>query len=537
MNKVYDYIIIGSGFGGSVSAMRLAEKGYSVLVIEKGKRYISEDFPKTNWNLKKYIWMPNLGLYGIQQLTLFKHAFILSGTGVGGGSLVYANTLMKPPKNFFVNSDWKRFNDWEKELEPYYKKAHFMLGRTKLNKFHKEDSILRDVAKDIGKENSFDNVYVAVNFSDKENYDPYFKGHGPLRNPCNDCAGCMIGCRENAKNTLDKNYLFFAEKQGAKIISKTEVSKIEFANGKYKLSTKSSLFGKSNKNEFYSKGLIISGGVLGTLKLLLKQKYVYKTLPDLSDTLGKKLRTNSESLCSASNANLKLNNGVAISSIFKPDDDTYIEIVKYPTGSNVMKYLLTLATGKTKQAWMRGFKFIGNIIIHPFRFIKMLFNSKWADNTVIFLVMQTLDNSMRMVLRRGLFGNSKLQIKNDGNKKVPAYIHTGQDVMYRYSKKVNAIPQNALTEILFNTPSTAHILGGCPMGENNNNGVINKNFKVFNYPNMYIIDGSVIQGNLGVNPSYTILALAEYAMSKIPDKESNTKKTIEELLNDTELLS
>ncbi|MCK4661725.1 MAG: GMC family oxidoreductase [Bacteroidales bacterium] len=532
MNKEFDYIIIGSGFGGSVSAMRLAEKGYSVLVIEKGKRYNSEDFPKTNWNLKKYLWMPKLGLYGIQQLTLFKHAFILSGTGVGGGSLVYANTLMKPPKEFFVNNDWKKFNNWEKELEPFYEKANFMLGRTKLNKFHEEDIILREVAKDLNKENSLDNVYVAVNFSEEENYDPYFNGLGPKRNPCTDCAGCMIGCRENAKNTLDKNYLFFAEKQGTKIISKTEAYKIEFVNGKYKLNTKSSLFGKSNKKEFYSKGLVISGGVLGTLKLLLKQKHVYKTLPDLSDTLGEKLRTNSESLCSASNSNLKLNNGVAISSIFKPDDDTYIEIVKYPTGSNVMKYLLTLATDKTKHTWMRGFKFIGNIIIHPFKFIKMLFNTKWADNTIIFLVMQTLDNSMRMVLKRGLFGNSKLRIKNDGNKKVPAYIHAGQDVMYRYSKKANATPQNALTEILFDIPSTAHILGGCPMGEIDKEGVINKNFEVFNYPNMHILDGSVVQGNLGVNPSFTITALVEYAMSKIPEKTGNAHKSLDMLIKE-----
>ena len=532
MQTEFDYIVVGSGFGGSVSALRLAEKGYSVLVIEKGRRYESLDFPKTNWNLRKYLWMPVLGFYGIQKLNYFKHAFILSGAGVGGGSLVYANTLMKPPKDFFTNTDWNKFSNWEEILDPFYEKAGFMLGRTKLNELHEEDLILRDVAKDIGKEDSFDNVFVAVNFSENENEDPYFYGHGPKRNPCTNCAGCMVGCRENAKNTLDKNYLFFAEKIGAKILAEKEVYKIENIGGKYVLSTKSSLFGKRKEQQFSSTGLIISGGVLGTLKLLLKQKFVYKTLPNLSDRLGQKLRTNSESLCSATKSNVKLNNGIAISSIFKPDNDTYIEIVKYPDGSNVMKYLLTLATEKTKFYWLRGFRLIANIIFHPLKFAKMLFNSKWAENTVIFLVMQTLDNSMRMILKRGVFGKSRLSIRNDGNKKVPAYINTGQDIMYRYSKKANAIPQNATTEILFNTPSTAHILGGCPMAESAEQGVVDKNFKAFGYPNMYILDGSIVQGNLGVNPSYTIAALAEYAIDKLPEKQNNKQKPLEEWIKE-----
>ena len=476
--------------------------------------------------------MPKIGFYGIQKLNYFKHAFILSGTGVGGGSLVYANTLMKPTSKFFINPDWRKFNDWETVLEPYYDKAGFMLGRTKLNKFHIEDSLLKDVAKDLGKENSFDNVYVAVNFSEKEKLDPYFNGKGPERNPCTECAGCMVGCRENAKNTLDKNYLYFAEKMGVIINAETEVNRIEYINGVYNVSTSSSLFGKREKKEFSAKGLVVSGGVLGTLKLLLKQKLVYRTLPDLSGRLGKNLRTNSESLSSATKSNMKLNNGIAISSIFKPDNETYIEIVKYPDRSNVMKYLLTLATGSTKYVWLRGFKLVANIITQPIKLIKAIFNSKWAENTVIFLVMQTVDNSMRMILKRNVFGIRKLSIKNDGNRKVPAYIETGQKVMKLYSKKANAIPQNATTEILFNTPSTAHILGGCPMGDNVKDGVIDKDFKVFKYPNMYILDGSVVQGNLGVNPSFTITALAEYAMNKIPEKQDNKQKTLEEMIEE-----
>ncbi len=520
MDTVFDYIIIGSGFGGSVSAHRLTEKGYKVLVIEKGKRFKNSDFPKTNWNLRKYLWMPQFGLHGIQRLNLFKHAFVLTGVGVGGGSLVYANTLMHPPKEFFQNNDWEKFNNWESTLEPFYKKAHFMLGRTKLNKFYIEDEILRDVARDLKKEESFDNVYVAVNYhSHNSAHDPYFNGEGPLRNSCTECAGCMVGCRENAKNTLDKNYLYFAEKNGARILPETRVWKINFNDNIYSVSCKNSMK-PGGRKVFKANGIIVAGGVLGTLKLLLHQKYLFKTLPDLSPTLGKKVRTNSETLCTASAAKTKLNNGVAISSIFRPQPDTYIEIVKYPTGSNVMKYLLSLATGEAKLPFIRTFKFIGNCMVHPVKFARMFFNGKWAHNTIIFLVMQSADNAMKVVLRKGLL-RKRITFKNNQANKVNAYIPIGQEVMNRYAKKTGAIPQNSAMELLFNIPSTAHILGGAPMGDSDRNGLIDKNFRVFNYPNMYVVDGSAIQGNLGVNPSYTIAAIAEYAMDQIPAKTAS----------------
>jgi cholesterol oxidase len=516
MDELRDYIVIGSGFGGSVSAMRLVMKGYSVLVLEKGKRYGPADFPKTNWNLRKYLWMPRFGLYGFQRLDLFRHAFILSGAGVGGGSLVYANTLMKPPDQFFRHEQWGRFNDWKTTLEPFYEEAHRMLGRVKLQKFYIEDEILKDVARDMGQEDSFDHVYVGVYYNEDEKAcDPYFNGEGPPRNPCIECAGCMVGCRENAKNTLDKNYLFFAEKHGAEVLPETHAFKITWEDGIYSVHTHQ--LNKKGEQVFRSKGLVIAGGVLGTMKLLLHQKHIYKTMPALSDRLGEGLRTNSETLCSASGANVKLNNGLAISSIFKPADDTWIEIVKYPDGSNVMKGLVNLATGMTTPHFLRPLKFLLNILGHPLKFLRMLFNGKWATNTIIFLVMQTADNSMRMTLKRGIF-RKRLTIRNDGNKKVNAYIPLGQEVMNRYAKKVNAIPQNSTMEILFNVPSTAHILGGSPMGDNVSEGIIDSNFQVFGYPNMYIVDGSAIQGNIGVNPSFTITAQAEYAMSKIQEK-------------------
>lgn len=519
MEKNYDYIVIGSGFGGSVSSMRLSEKGYSMLTIEKGRRFRTEDFPKSNWNLKKYIWMPQIGFLGFQKFNIFKHAFILSGTGVGGGSLVYANTLMIPPSEFFKNAQWSGFNDWEKELKPFYDKAGFMLGRTKFDKQNTEDKILREVAKDMGKENSFDNVFVAVYFNeDEKECDPYFNGEGPLRKPCTNCAGCMVGCRENAKNTLDKNYLWFAEKNGAEILSETNVWKIEYVNGEYLIHTKktSGIFPKKNRI-FKSKGLIVSGGVLGTVKLLLNQKHIYKTLPNLSDTLGKSIRTNSETLCTATLSDQKLNNSIAISSIFKPDKDTFIEIVKYPNKSNAMRNLLSLATDKKGSNTQRVFHYFGKIIRHPILFFRMAFNSNWAENTVVFLVMQTLDNKMQFILKKWPF-RKKLTLSNHHHQKVESYIPIGQNVMRQFAKKANAHPQNSTLEILFNVPSTAHILGGSPMGTGIKNGTVNSNFEVHNYPNMYILDGSVIQGNLGVNPSFTITALAEFAMSKIPEK-------------------
>lgn len=520
MKDVKDYIIIGSGFGGSVAAMRLSEKGYSVLVIEKGKRYRSEDFPKTNWNLKKYLWMPRFGLYGFQRLDLFKHAFILSGAGVGGGSLVYANTLMKPPREFFEHEQWRRFNNWQGLLEPFYQEAHKMLGRVKLQKFYIEDEILREVAKEMGKEDSFDHVYVAVNYADDDTpMDPFFEGNGPLRNACTECAGCMVGCRENAKNTLDKNYLYFAEKRGAEILPETEVWKIEYIDNTYLLHTKNL---KGKKGEVYrSKGLVIAGGVLGTMKLLLHQKHLYKSMPALSDRLGEAIRTNSERLSAATCKDIKLNHGVAISSIFKPDSNTFIEIVKYPDGSNVMKTLLALATSAASSSYLRPFKFLGNVMSHPVKVLKLLLHPRWATNTIIFLVMQSTDNAMRMKLRSGMF-RGRLTIKNDGNKRVNAYIPLGQEVMNRYAEKIGAIAQNSTAEILFNIPSTAHILGGCPMGETKLEGVIDKDFRVFGYPNMFVVDGSAIQGNLGVNPSFTITAQAEYAMSKIPAKNERS---------------
>lgn len=529
-DKIYDYIVIGSGFGGSVSAMRLSEKGYSVAVLEKGKRYNTNDFPKNNWNLRKYLWMPIFKFFGFQKLTFFKDVFVLSGVGVGGGSLVYANTHMVPSDTFFNNPSWGHLNDWKTKLTPFYDLAKKMLGTIPYPKLYEEDKILKEVAEDMGRGDTFAKVNVGVYYGDTKKWkDPYFKGLGPDRKGCVECAGCMVGCRYGAKNTLDKNYLYFAQKFGAEVFAETLVTKIEFKDNLYHIHTKSSTswFRKSVK-VYKSKGLVVSGGVLGTMQLLLKQKYELKTLPNLSDLLGAQLRTNSESLCGVVAGDRKLNNGVAISTVFNPDDDTHVEIVKFPDNSGALSRLGILATGEGNPL-VRTTKMIGNILTHPVKALRMVFTNNQPKTGVIFLVMQSLDNSMKMIWKNGLFGG-KMAISNKGHGKVPAYIPQGQEVMHRYAEKVNGVPMNAVTEILFNMSTTAHILGGCPMGKNASEGVINEKFEVHGYPNMHILDGSIIQGNLGVNPSLTITALSEYAMSLIPEKEGNTQKSLLNLM-------
>lgn len=535
MNKtaVYDYIVIGSGFGGSVSAMRLAEKGYSVLIIEKGKKYESADFPVTNWDIKKYLWAPLLRCFGFQKLTMFKEAFVLSGVGVGGGSLVYANTLLQPDEQFYNNPAWSHFKDWKTILEPFYQKAKFMLGVTPVPRLYKADYVIREVARDLDKEISFEPVQVGVYFGDtQKETDPYFKGLGPPRKGCTECAGCMVGCRHNAKNTLDKNYLWFAQKFGAEILAETQVEKIVFdeSSETYHVETFGSTrwFG-GGKKKFKSKGIVFAGGVLGTMELLLKQKFVFKTLPKISDKLGHNIRTNSESLCGISDTREKMNHGVAISSIFQADKDTHIEIVKFPDGSNSMKLLGTIATSNASNGFVRTLNMLGNLLLHPTFYPRMLLDKKWSTNTIILLVMQTLDNSMRMVYKRGWFGG--MSIVNDGPFKVPSYIETGQKVMHMFAEKTGGVAGNALTEVVFNVSTTAHILGGVPIGKDANSGVVDTEFKVFNYPRMHICDGSIVPCNLGVNPSLTITALSEYAMNCVPEKENNRNISLEKQLD------
>ena len=512
---MYDYIIIGSGFGGSVSAMRLAQKGYKVLLLEKGKRYENHDFAKTDWDLRRSFWLPVLRCFGVQQMTLFKQALVVTGVGVGGGSLIYANTHILPPDSFYSEGAWAKYGDWKARLAPFYALAQTMLGTTTYAHKDREDEILQAVAADMGVGDTWQQAQVGVYFNeDATPKDPYFGGEGPLRNPCTLCAGCLVGCRVGAKNTLDKNYLWFAEKYGAIIQPETVATRLTFSESEkiYTLHTQqSTAWGGTKKQVLAAKGIIVSGGVLGTLRLLLQQKHDYKTLPKLSDTLGCRVRTNSESVCAVTDAPEKMNNGIALSSGFRADAHTYIEVFKYPNGSGVMGRMASLATDDENAA-TRPWQLLRNIWRQPTQFWRTFSNGKFAQNSVLLLVMQSLDSHFSMVWRRGGLALAA------GSQKVPAYLPIAQAVMHRYAQKVNGIGLNALTETLFNTATTAHILGGCPMGDSAAEGVVNERLEVHNYPNMYVIDGSIIQGNLGVNPCLTITAMAEFAMAQVPQK-------------------
>jgi cholesterol oxidase len=527
-NNIYDYIVIGSGFGGSVSAMRLSQKGYSVAILEMGKRYRTGDFGKTNWNIKKFIWFPQLLLHGIQKITVLKDVMILGGVGVGGGSLVYANTLLEPHDNYYNDPAVKQIsNDWKSIMSNHYQTAKKMLGVTKNIYFSEPDNLLKEIAKNMGRENTWHSVNVGVYFGQAgvKHKDPYFNGEGPERTGCIMCGGCMIGCNHGAKNTLDKNYLFFAEKYGTEIIPERKVESIKYDNGIYEVSTLLSTTMPMQKSEtYYSKGVIVSAGVLGTLKLLLKCKKK-GFLPNLSNRLGESVRTNSESLTGTVTLDKSRDwsKGIAITSGFYPSDDTHIEVVRYPEKSDFMVTLTSpMVDEGTKLT--RPLKLLSTIIKNPINFIKTRIPFGWAKHSIIFLVMQTIDNKIKIKL--GKFGQLTTDV---GDKKPPSYISHANNIASEFSKRTNGLPQSSLFESVLDMPTTAHILGGCSIANNEKEGVVDIKCEAFNYPNLHIIDGSIIPANLGVNPSLTITAMAEQAMSHIPEKSEREQSFLDKI--------
>ncbi len=519
MNYDYDYIIIGSGFGGSVSALRLSEKGYKVLVVEKGRWFKAEDFPKSNWNLKNWLWIPFLRFFGFFKITFFKHVGVLSGVGVGGGSLVYANTLPRPNDDFFTNGTWADLADWKEELLPFYSKAERMLGATLNPRFYIGDFVLRDIAKELKREDEFKATKVAVYFGEpgKDTPDPYFNGEGPVRQGCRFCGACMIGCKYNAKNTLDKNYLYLAIKKGAKVRAESLVFNVEPLNSKdgrdgYLVEWKSSTGLFKKKEKAVCKGVIFSGGVMGTLPLLFKLKK--SSLPNISDMLGRNVLTNSESLMGVVTSGKEhvFSDGVAISSILYVDEHSSVEPVRYPSGSGFWRLMVfPLVRGKTP--FIRLAKTIFKIFTAPIRTLKFFFVWDWAKKTQILLFMQTTNSRLRFT--KGLFGIKSVE---DEGELPTALIPEAADIAEKFAGKVGGTAGALLTDTLLGIPTTAHILGGCPMGKDAQSGVIDKNNKVFNYENLYVCDGSMISSNPGVNPSLTITAISERAISKIPNK-------------------
>ncbi len=528
----FDYLVIGSGFGGSVSALRLAEKGYSVAVIERGKRWRSEDFPKTNWNLRKFLWAPKFHCFGIQALTFLRDVMILHGCGVGGGSLVYANTHLVPPDEVFQDPRWRLLGDWKVDLAPHYATAKRMMGVTTARCQTEADHLLHEIAQDMGRGETYHATDVAVFFGEPGQTvpDPYFGGAGPDRAGCTLCGGCMVGCRHNAKNTLDKNYLYFAEQRGVEIISETEVRQIrELPNEGYELDTvcvTDRLF--KRRRTIRCRGIVAAGGVLGTVPLLMKCK-ASGSLHRISDQLGCFVRTNSEALVGSTSRtrDADFSKGIAIASGFRPDDKTQIEICRYSAGQDFMSLICTVLV-PGGPPWPRWLRFTAEVMHHPMAFIRLLNPIGWAKRSGILLVMQSLPNHMSLELRRRWYWpfGKRVCSKWNSTEKVPKYIPVANAVAERLASKMNGDASGTIPEVIFNLSTTAHILGGCPMGKDKNDGVIDNCGRLFGYQNFYVADGSIIPANLSVNPSLTILALSEWIMSHVPQKplEKNDAK-------------
>lgn len=533
MDTTYDFVIIGSGFGGSVSALRLTEKGYRVLVLERGKRFRDEDFATTNWKFWKYLWAPVLRSFGILQISPFRDVFVLHGSGVGGGSLGYASVLMEPDEAAFNDIGWRRPIDWKAALAPHYATARYMLGVSRNPRLWKADEILRGIAKDLGMEDSFHATDVGIFFSGREKEgaqvpDPFFDGDGPARNGCIFCGGCMVGCRHNAKNTLVKNYLFLAEKWGTTVQAEAEVRDIRPLKqvapdgARYEIEYRSSTaWLLKPRRTVRARNVIVSAGALGSLRLLLRCRDITGSLPALSTRLGYMVRTNSEAILGSTNRTLDTDysQGIAITSIFNADRVTTIEPVRYPARSDLMRLLAgpLISHGSIPS---RIWQAIWQIVTHPRDFFKVHILPGWAKRSTIVLVMQTEDNRVKMHLGRHLLTGFRkgLVSQRDQEKPIPTQIQVGHRVTREFAEKTGGIPLGSFNEGLFNIPMTAHILGGVPVGEDEQEGVVDANFQVFNYPGLYVIDGSVVPANPGVNPSLTITALAEYAASCIPPK-------------------
>lgn len=524
----FDYLVVGSGFGGSVAAMRLAQKGYRVGLVEAGRHWQADEFPRRNWNLRKFLWLPFLGFHGLWRLCLLNKVFILAGAGVGGGSLNYGNTLYVPPDVFFERDSLKRLGG-RTEFSPFYELAGRMLGVVQNPAETPQDILMKETAAEIGRAETFRPTPVGVYFGTKGEpaADPYFEGEGPDRLGCELCGECMTGCRRDAKNSLDKNYLYFARKFGVRIFAQNKVVDIrplspDGGEG-YIVRTKKTagFFGRRRGLTFRAKGLVLAAGTLGTNGLLLNLKRKGR-LPNLSDHLGRYARTNSETLLGVRSFSPETDysRGVAITSSVHPDADTHIEPVRFGLGHNAMSVLVAALTDGGKKI-PRVLRWIGNEWRHPIRNLKLRKPSGWAKDTIILLVMQTIDNYFHLKVRRPwFFPFVKILASEPGtDRRNPTWIPAGNDFGRRLARRIGGVAGNVLSEVTLNTPVTAHILGGCSFGPTAEEGVIDEENRVKGYVNMMICDGSQIPENLGVNPALSITAFAERAMSFIPPKK------------------
>ena len=516
----FDVVVIGSGFGGSVAALRLTEKNYKVAILEAGKRFNDKDFPKTSWRLRKFLFMPRLGLNGIQRIHVLPDVLVLAGAGVGGGSLVYANTLYKPPASYFEDKQWRDITNWDQELSPWYDQASRMLGVAQNPYFSASDKAMKQVADQMGVGHTFKLAPLGVYFGDGvgvKSKDPFFGGVGPDRSGCLQCGACMTGCQHNAKNTLPKNYLGLAESAGAMVFPEHTVTKVEqLADGSWVVTARKSSAWFGKKRRFTAANVVIAAGTYNTQKLLHKMKTT-GVLPKISDYLGKLSRTNSEALTGSimPKGGTDFSKGSAITSSFFPDDHTHVEPVRYGKGSNFMGLLQTVMTDGEKirdrrKQWLR------QVITKPSLLLKILDVRQWSERTVVALIMQNVDSAISVSSKRGLFG-FRLTSKNDSLTPNATYIPAANEVARRVAENNGGIAGGHIGDLV-NAPFTAHFVGGCVIGESIQTGVIDPYHRVYNYPTLHIVDGASVTANLGVNPSLTITAQAERAFSMWPNK-------------------
>lgn len=512
-----DFIIVGSGFGGSAAGLRLVEKGYRVLMLEKGREIPVSALPKTNWNLRRWMWLPRLGLRGFFKMTVMPHITVLSGVAVGGGSLTYAATLPVPPRAFFEKGDWVGLANWRDELAPHYAEAERMLGVATNRALGQADVALRTVAERRGQSEAFQPTRVGIYFGDpNEELDPYFGGQGPLRSGCRHCGGCMLGCRYGAKNTLDMNYLHFARKAGLEVRSETEVTAVRpLPGGGYRVEALQGLGWWRKRVSFTAEQVVLAGGVLGTVDLLLRMKADPEGLPGLSDQVGRRVRTNSESFIGviSRKPDVDLSRGVAIGSIYHCGNDEFVEPVRYSDGSDFFRLLMAPHVTGTRPA-ERLARLLGMFVRHPIQVLRAYFVSRFARKTSILMYMRMEEGTLSFV--RAWHGGLSSR-REDGPAPVASFPNATR-LADEVADVLDGIPFALLQETLFNIPTTAHVLGGAGMGTSIETGVIDEDHRVFGYDGLYVMDGAAISSNPGVNPSLTITAMAERAVAKIPAK-------------------